>query len=209
MTAELYILFVIASAALIATPGPNVALIVGTSIRYGLRSGLATMMGVNFGLVLQLLAVVLGLASVIGFFTEWFDVIRYCGAAYLIFLALTQLLKKAPETEGQQQVGSVKGISATKAFLTGSAVALSNPKTLLFHAAFLPQFLVGGTDQVSQIWLLAITFAVIAAIGDALFAWLAARTSAALSARYAAITDKISAGILLGGAALLLALRRD
>ncbi|SRR5437660_4133293 len=61
MTVELYLLFVLASSLLVATPGPNVALVVGTSLRYGARTGLLTVGGVNLGLVLQLSAVAAGL----------------------------------------------------------------------------------------------------------------------------------------------------
>jgi len=209
MTAERYLLFVFASALLIATPGPNVALIVGTSIRHGFRTGYATMMGVNFGLVVQLLLVVLGLASAIAVFSDWFDVIRYCGAAYLIVLALTQLLRREEGGEGGAAGVARRRLSGVKAFARGALVALSNPKTLLFHAAFLPQFLNPDADPVLQIWLLAATFAAVAAIGDGMFVWVAARTGSALSKRYARITDRLSAFILLGGAALLLAIRRD
>lgn len=205
MTLESYLLFIVAAAALTATPGPNVALIVGTSLRYGLRPGLTVMSGVNAGLVIQLLAVVAGLTWVMEFFSQWFDVIRYAGAAYLVVLALGQLFGQSKANRGTAER---PGISGRRAFMNGLAVALSNPKTLLFHAAFLPLFLSGGAGQTAEIWLLAATFAVVAAIGDALFAVIAALSASAVSARYAQITNKVSAGILLGGAAVLLAMRR-
>src|SRR5229473_7627193 len=95
MTLELYLIFVLASALLVATPGPNVALVVGTSLRYGARSGLLTVAGVNVGVTLQLAAVAAGLSWVVDLFARHFDLVRYAGAAYLALLGLQQLLARA------------------------------------------------------------------------------------------------------------------
>jgi homoserine/homoserine lactone efflux protein len=201
MTLELYLVFVLASALLVATPGPNVALIVGTSLRHGARGGLMTVAGVNFGLVLQLSAVAAGLSWIVDLFARHFDLIRYAGAAYLALLGLQQLLARAkPDATGTVLRGE-------RAFARGFAVAFANPKTLIFHAAFLPQFL-GGSDSRADLWLLAATFAIIAAIGDSLYALFAARARAAVSSRTQRIADKASGAILLGGAAVLLAAGR-
>jgi threonine/homoserine/homoserine lactone efflux protein len=94
-----------------------------------------------------------------------------------------------------------------RAFARGFAVAFANPKTLIFHAAFLPQFLGPGTDR-ADLWLLAATFAAIGALGDGLYAIFAARAHAAVTERARRIADRASGGILLGGAAVLLAARR-
>src|ERR1043166_2952162 len=94
MTVELYLIFVLASVLLVATPGPNVALVVGTSLRYGARTGLLTVGGVNLGLVLQLSAVAAGLTWIVDLFARHFDLIRYIGAAYLALLGLQQLFAR-------------------------------------------------------------------------------------------------------------------
>jgi threonine/homoserine/homoserine lactone efflux protein len=198
MSFELYLVFVVASVLLIATPGPNVALIVGTSLRYGQRSGLMTVAGVNSGLILQLSAVAVGLSWVVDLFARHFDLIRYVGAAYLIVLGLQQLLSK-------RKAEALPALSHERAFGRGFAVAFANPKTLVFQAAFLPQFLTPGEGQGGSIWLLAATFAIIAAIGDALWALFAARARAAVSGRVQRVADKVSGVILLGGAGILLA----
>lgn len=201
MTVELYLVFVLASALLIATPGPNVALVVGTSLRYGLRSGILTVVGVNAGLILQLCAVAAGLSWLVDLFARHFDVIRYVGAAYLALLGLQQLLAKTKPAE------AVAGLRGDHALARGFMVAFANPKTLIFHAAFLPQFL-GGSSSPLDLWLLVATYATIAAIGDGLYAVFAARARAAVSGRAQRIADKASGAILLGGAAVLLAVRR-
>jgi len=202
MTLEIYLLFVLASAALVATPGPNVALVVGTSLRYGARTGLLTVGGINLGLVLQLSAVAVGFTWIVDLFARHFDLIRYIGATYLALLGLQQLFAR-PKAE-QDTAPVLRG---DHAFARGFAVAFANPKTLIFHAAFLPQFLGPGTDR-ADLWLLAATFAVIGALGDGLYAIFAARARAAVTERSRRIADRASGAILLGGAAVLLAARR-
>jgi threonine/homoserine/homoserine lactone efflux protein len=202
MTVELYLLFVLASALLVATPGPNVALVVGTSLRYGVRTGLLTVAGVNLGLVLQLAAVAAGLTWIVDLFARHFDLIRYIGAAYLALLGLQQLFARSKAEEAAAPV-----MRGEHALARGFAVAFANPKTLIFHAAFLPQFLGAGENR-ADLWLLAATFAVIAALGDGLYALFAARARAAVTERARRIADRASGAILLGGAAVLLAARR-
>jgi homoserine/homoserine lactone efflux protein len=202
MTLELYLIFVLASALLVATPGPNVALVVGTSLRYGARTGLMTVAGVNAGLVLQLSAVAAGLSWIVDLFARHFDLIRYVGAAYLALLGLQQLFAKP-----KPQAASAPVLRSRHALARGFAVAFANPKTLIFHAAFLPQFL-HGSDSRADLWLLAATFALIGAVGDGLYALFAARARAAVTDRARRIADKASGAIMLGGAAVLLAARR-
>ena len=93
MSIELYLVFVLATALLIATPGPNVALIVGTSLTHGARTGLIAMAGVNIGVMIQLAVVAAGLSWIVDLFAKNFDVIRFVGAAYLLFLGIQTLWK--------------------------------------------------------------------------------------------------------------------
>ncbi|MBX6427113.1 MAG: LysE family translocator [Variibacter sp.] len=202
MSLELYGLFVLASVLLVATPGPNVALIVGTSLRYGLRAGLMTVAGVNLGLALQMSAIALGLAWLVDLFARHFDLIRYAGAAYLAVLGLQQLLARRAET------ADLPPLRGERAFAQGLAVAFGNPKTLIFHAAFLPQFVSGESGSGGVLWLLVATYCVISGVGDGLWGLFAARARAAVSGRAQRIADRASGAILLGGAAVLLAAGR-
>src|SRR3954449_6713904 len=140
MSLELYLIFVAATAILIATPGPNVALIVGTSLTHGARTGLVAMAGVNLGVMVQLVVVAAGLSWIVEVFAKNFDVIRFVGAAYLLFLGI-QTLWKARKPAAPQP------LSPERAFGRGLAVAFANPKTLIFQAAFLPQFLTNGEGR--------------------------------------------------------------
>lgn len=198
---ESLLIFVVASLALAATPGPNVALIIGTSLKHGRRAGILTAMGVNVGVIVQLAMVAAGLAYVVEAFARNFDLIRYAGAAYLIWLAIQQWRHAG-------QGADAPAPSARAAFGRGIAVAFANPKTLLFHAAFLPQFVTNTADPVPQIALLAAIFAVIALASDTIWALVADRARQALSGRFTRMADRVSAGILMGGAAILLAAGR-
>jgi threonine/homoserine/homoserine lactone efflux protein len=200
---ELYLVFVVASALLVATPGPNVALVVGTSLRYGVRTGLTTVIGVGAGIVLQLTAVATGLTWIVDVFARHFDLIRYLGAAYLIILGLQQLLARSADAANPPVP-----LSRERALARGFAVAFANPKTLIFHAAFLPQFLPQGGGSGGALWLLAATYAALSICGDTLWALCAARARAAVTGRAQRIADKASGAILLGGAVVLLAAGR-
>jgi threonine/homoserine/homoserine lactone efflux protein len=204
MSIELYLIFVVATALLIATPGPNVALIVGTSLRHGARTGLTAMAGVNVGVMIQLAAVAAGLAWVVDLFAKNFDLIRFIGAAYLLLLGVQTLWKSRAAVAG----AAVAPLSANRAFARGFAVAFANPKTLIFQAAFLPQFLTSGEGRQAQLWLLAGTFWVITVIGDAIWVLGASRLRAAVSGRAQLIADRVSGCILIAGAGVLLAASR-
>jgi threonine/homoserine/homoserine lactone efflux protein len=204
MTIQLYLVFVVATALLIATPGPNVALIVGTSLRHGARTGLMAMAGVNAGVMIQLAVVAAGLAWIVDLFARNFDTIRFVGAAYLLLLGVQTLWKSRGAVAG----APVAPLSANRAFARGFAVAFANPKTLIFQAAFLPQFLTDGEGRSAQLWLLAGTFWVITVAGDAVWVLCAARLKAAVSGRAQLIADRVSGGILIAGAGVLLAASR-
>jgi threonine/homoserine/homoserine lactone efflux protein len=204
MSIELYLVFVVATALLIATPGPNVALIVGTSLRHGARTGLMAMAGVNAGVMIQLAVVAAGLSWIVELFSKNFDLIRFAGAAYLLFLGIQTLWT----TRGAVAGAAVEPLSANRAFGRGLAVAFANPKTLIFQAAFLPQFLPNGESRQTQLWLLAATFWIITVFGDAIWVLCASRLRAAVSGRAQLIADRVSGGILIAGAGGLLAMSR-
>ena len=201
MSFQLYLIFVLASALLVATPGPNVALIVGTSLTHGARTGLIAMAGVNTGVMIQLAVVAAGLAWIVEMFARNFDLIRFLGAGYLLFLGIQTFWKA-------RKPMPTAPLSSERAFARGFAVAFANPKTLIFQAAFLPQFLTDGEGRQAQLWLLAATFWVITVVGDAVWVLCAARLRAAVSGRAQLIADRVSGAILIAGAGVLLAASR-
>ncbi len=194
------IALVAATIVLILIPGPNVALIVANSLRHGMRIGIITSLGTTMGVALQLIIVVLGLAVLIELVADALSWIKWIGVAYLLIIGLRAWNKPSPD------LSDIKAQSETRAFWHGVILAVINPKTLLFNAAFLPQF-VGDTPNASgRLLLLAGVFMAVIIIGDALWAVFAAAARRWL-ARVGHLHNRISGGFLIG-AGLGLALSR-
>jgi threonine/homoserine/homoserine lactone efflux protein len=202
MAVSVYFTFLAACVALVIVPGPTVTLIVANSLRHGRRAGLLNVAGTQLGLALTVVVVLLGLASLIAAMGAWFVWVRLAGAAYLVWLGC-RLLAASGETDPDG------GPRAPRAgfFAQGLAVALSNPKMLLFFGAFFPQFVDDHRDFTTQVLIMGATAMAVAAISDSAYALLAARARAAMSRRRARLMTRASGGILIGGG-LWLALSR-
>jgi threonine/homoserine/homoserine lactone efflux protein len=202
MSLELYLAFVAASVALALMPGPNVAVIVANAVTYGPRYGLLTVAGTSSAMIPQLAVTTLGLSAVLSFMAEWFEVLRWIGVAYLVYLGIQAW--RAPVADFAGAPPQPKSVHTI--YWRGVLVSLTNPKTLLFFGAFLPQFVDPKADAVSQLALLSLTFFIIALAIDAGWALLAGRARG-LFARLGKWTNRITGGVLLG-AGLGLALAR-
>jgi len=195
MSLQVYLTFVAACIALALIPGPVVTLLIANGLRHGTRAALINIAGVQTGLAIVIGIVAIGLTSLMATMGYWFDWLRIAGAAYLVWLGIK--LIRAP----------AEGISADAApppprggfFLQGLVVLLSNPKLLIFFGAFLPQFMDMSRDHVSQATLLGVTFMVIAALTDGIYALLAGRARKFFSARRTRLVSRISGGFMIGG----------
>jgi threonine/homoserine/homoserine lactone efflux protein len=199
---DIFLAFVAATALLMVIPGPNVALIVANSVAHGTRFGLLTVAGTASGVVVQLALTVLGASAALDFLAASFDWLRWAGVAYLIWLGTAAW--RAPPVDLTQVRPQAR--SARTIYLRGLLVCLTNPKTLLFCGAFLPQFVTPGPDATRQLVLLAITFFVVSTVLDSLWAMLAGRLRALLVAR-ARLRNRVTGGLMIG-AGLGLALAR-
>ena len=195
MTTSLLTLL-IATAILVMIPGPNVALIVANSIKYGFRMGFATVLGTTLGVGLQLALVVFGFAALIAVAAEALTWIRWAGVAYLIFLGI-RTWREAPDDLARVE-------AAPAMFWRGCLIAVLNPKTLLFNAAFIPQF-VGDQATITSLGGVATVFLAVLFAGDVL--WAAFASSARpLLARYSSVRNKLTGAFLVtAGAGLALA----
>jgi threonine/homoserine/homoserine lactone efflux protein len=128
--------FVVAALLLLVTPGPAVLYIVARSIDQGRQAGLVSMLGVHVGTLVHVAAAAAGLSAVLAASATAFTVVKYLGAAYLIYLGLRRLLVRTP-VAGQ---GPIRSPRLRRAFFDGVIVNILNPKTALFFLAFLPQF---------------------------------------------------------------------
>ncbi|MGE7415179.1 LysE family translocator [Methylobacterium tarhaniae] len=201
MPLDLYLGFVAATFVLILIPGPNVALIVANSVAHGSRYGLVTVAGVSVALAVQLALTVAGLSAVLSIMATWFEVLRWLGVAYLAWLAYRAW--RAPAIDLTQTAPEPRAARAIA--LRGFLVALTNPKTLLFFGAFLPQFVSREAEPLGQLVLLAVTFLVLAVVFDAVWALAAGRARVVLARGQ--WRNRLTGGLLLG-AGLGLALAR-
>lgn len=187
---------VAATAILVMIPGPNVALIVANSLKYGFRMGVRTVLGTTIGVGLQLALVVFGLAAVVEVAAEALLWIKWAGVAYLVYLGIRTFREPADDLGGIE--------AAPAMFGRGCILALLNPKTLLFNAAFIPQFVGAADATASQLGLVAAVFLAVLFVGDVLWAAFASSAGRVLT-RYATMRNRLT-GTFLTAAGIGLAL---
>lgn len=199
---ENLIALAVATLALVMIPGPNVALIVANSLRRGTRFGLATVAGTTLGVGLQLLLVVFGLALLIEAVAGILNWIRWAGVAYLIWLGVRSW------RDGVDDLADIRAENdtAATAFRRGVLLAAINPKTLIFNAAFLPQFVAAQGDPATQLVLTATVFLAVLALGDAVWAVFAGMLRPAML-RFGRLRNRLSGGFFLAAGAGLAATR--
>lgn len=202
MSLSVYFAFLLACIVLVIVPGPTVTLIVANSLRHGRRAGLLNVAGTQFGLAITVGIVLLGLASLIAAMGAWFVWAKLAGAAYLVWLGVKMLT-----STGEIDAGNSRREPRGGFFVQGLAVALSNPKTLLFFGAFFPQFMDPARSFTLQVLIMGATAMAVAAISDSAYAVLASRAGAALSRRRVRLMARLGGGALVGGG-LWLALAR-
>ncbi len=157
---QLLLALVAATAVLVLIPGPNVALIVANSLQYGRWQGFLTVFGTTLGVGLQLALVVLGMTAVIELAADAFAWIKWAGVAYLVYLGVRTWRRPASDLRGVEPARVV--------FWRGCFVATVNPKTLLFNAAFVPQF-VPASAGAFDVAVVAAVFLGVLLLGD--LAW--------------------------------------
>ncbi len=192
--------FLVASLVLAVTPGPGVLYIVARSLAQGRRAGLASVAGVALGNLGNAVAAGLGLAALFEVSDLAFTLVKYAGAAYLVYLGIRALASPAAPPEA----GPTPLQPVARVFRDGVVVALLNPKTTVFFAAFLPQFMTPGAPPAIQPLLLGALFVLIAACTDALYALAAGSLGRAIGRYRAARTaGRRLAGLTFIGLGLL------
>ncbi|NOV25345.1 LysE family translocator [Cupriavidus necator] len=170
--------FVVASLALAITPGPAVVYIVTRTLAQGRQAGLASIGAVALGNLGNAIGASLGLAVLFSVSALAFTVVKYAGAAYLIWLGLRALRGGGSGADGGTAEASPR--SLRQVVRDGFVVALLNPKTAIFFAAFLPQFMNPAGSALGQSLALGVAFVLIAATTDACYVMAAAAVMPAL-----------------------------
>jgi threonine/homoserine/homoserine lactone efflux protein len=165
-------LFLLAAFGLLIAPGPAVLYVITRSVEQGRRAGLTSMAGVELASLIHTAAAALGLSALLLTSALAFSVVKYLGAAYLIYLGLRTLLTPEKSTQTQIQVPK----RSSQLFTQGLLVNLMNPKTALFFYAFLPQFVDPSRGSaVEQILLFGTLFTLLASCTDSLYALLGSK----------------------------------
>ncbi|HEX4266875.1 MAG TPA: LysE family translocator [Steroidobacteraceae bacterium] len=206
MNAHLFAAYCLAVAILLLIPGPVVTLVVANSLSHGRRSGLVTMAGASLGNAILLGATAVGLIAFFRLLSEVFEIVRWAGAAYLIWLGI-----RAWRANGGREgaIAPAAARSSRAVFLQGFIIAITNPKAIFFYIAFLPQFVDPRLPAGPQLLLMIATMIVMGALSDSGYALLAARARGWFTLpKRRRLQSRISGTLLIGVGCGLLVARR-
>lgn len=193
--------FTSAALILLVIPGPAVSYILGRSIGQGSTAGIVSALGIAVGTLFHVAAAVLGLSAVLVSSAVAFSVVKYLGAAYLVFLGIQRFRREDVFAPAE----AAAAVPLRRVFAEGVLVNILNPKTAMFVFAFLPQFVDASRPNVAgQIFLLGLLFAVMGIVSDSLWAifagtlahWLRSRSRWTQVPRYVSGSMLISLGVL-------------
>lgn len=167
-------LFVLTAATLLIIPGPAVLYIMARSIEQGKKAGIVSVLGVSLGGSVHVLAGAIGVSAILMTSATAFNIVKYLGAAYLIYLGCRTLFSTTSDRT-TSEIPKAPSKKLLKIFYESALVEVMNPKTALFFLAFFPQFISPSAGSVTiQFLLLGIIFIILAFISDGLYAVLAA-----------------------------------
>jgi threonine/homoserine/homoserine lactone efflux protein len=192
-----FLVFALASLALVVAPGPNLIYIVTRSVSQGRRAGLVSAVGVEAGTLVHITAAAVGLSRLVATSALAFSVVKYAGAAYLLYLGLRALRRR----EGLDLSAAARSLRLPRVFRDGIVVNVLNPKVALFFLAFLPQFVDPARGaSAAQILALGVVFFGIALTVDVLYAIVAGALSGWLRRRPAYLRRQrfVVGGVYLG-----------
>ena len=195
------LVFILVSSGIIIIPGPNVLVVVSTSIVHGKVRGLQTVAGTSTAMLVQLCVAALGTSWFVSTLANGFVWLKWLGVIYLFYLGVRHLLYIRNTTKSQ--------ISAVGTFQHGFWVSLTNPKTILFFSAFLPQFTTPASSYQLQIAALSLIFWLLAVVMDSGYALLAHKLSSILKTKNLSKYQHGVSGVLYLGAGTILATTKN
>ncbi len=207
MPFELWLAYVATSAVVLAIPGPTILLVLSFSITHGRKVTLPVVAGVALGDSVAIALSLIGLGTLLAASALWFTVIKWMGGLYLIYLGL-KLLRGAGKTIAMHS-GEAPSSSPRKLFGNAFIVTALNPKSIVFFIALLPQFISGSHPLAPQLWILGVTFVVLATIGATSYALFAASIRRFLaSSRAQKAYGLVGGGLLCAAGVWALSARR-
>lgn len=199
MTLETWAAFALASAILLAIPGPTILLVISYALGHGRRPAAAIVAGVALGDLTAMTASMLGLGAVLAASAALFTGLRWIGGAYLVYLGIK--LWRAPVQP--LEAAPVQNDRLARIGFHAFAVTALNPKSIVFFVAFVPQFIEASAPLLPQVAVMELTFVTLAALNAALYGWLAASARA----QFASVTarraiNRVGGGLLMGAGLL-------
>ena len=193
-SATTLLLFTSASLALLAIPGPAVVYLATRSLDQGRAAGIVSMLGVETGTFLYALAAAAGVTGLIAASQVGFTIVKYAGAAYLIYLGVRKLL-------GRDRTRESRSGAQSRLYLRGLVVQVLNPKIAIFFLAFLPQFVSSARGPVApQTLVLGTVFTLLAVLSDGAYVLLAGAMGGWLRRddRIRGALERLSGGVYVG-----------
>ncbi|MEM6384036.1 MAG: LysE family translocator [Pseudomonadota bacterium] len=205
MTIELYLAYVFATVVVLAVPGPTILLVISYALSQGRRAALSTVLGVGLGDAIAVTVSLAGLGAIMAASATAFTVLKWVGAAYLIYLGV-----KMWRTQPQLSLSDEPSVSGRRMTVHTTIVTALNPKGIAFFIAFLPHFLNPTAPAAPQLIVLGSTFVVLGVVNAAIYALLAAhlrsRITRPSTLRWA---NRAGGTMLLGAGLMTAALRRS
>ena len=207
MSWTMWLAFLAAALVIAVSPGPGAVLSMSTGLRYGYAAALRAIAGLQLALLLQLCVVALGLGAVLATSEAAFAVVKFAGAAYLIWLGVHKW-RSPPEPIGGDGEG-LRVQSRRQLYAQGILVNLTNPKAIVFIAALVPQFIVPDRPQWPQFAIIGATMVAVDMMVMSCYALLATRFRPLLrNPRLLRLQNRIFGGLFVGAGAMLAASSR-
>lgn len=206
MSPDTYLAFLLATIVVLVIPGPTIMLVVSCSLIQGKRVALPLALGVGLGDTVAMIASMAGLGALLATSATLFTVLKWAGAFYLVYLGVKTLRTNPVLGRDLPRIESVsRGASVFRAF----AVTATNPKSIAFFCAFMPQFINHAEPVRAQVLILGPTFVILAVVNAILYALLAARArDAVTNPRIMKVINLAGGSALIGAGVLTAAIRR-
>ncbi|HEY7672995.1 MAG TPA: LysE family translocator [Gammaproteobacteria bacterium] len=196
MTLETFLAFCALELVLCLTPGPAVIYVISTALGRGVRAGLAAALGIVAGNTLYFFLSALGVAAIILASHAIFTVLKWIGAAYLVYVGARMLLSRREPVALRPQ-------PVAQSFARGFAVQAANPKALAFFVALLPQFIDPTANVAWQVLILGLASQTIEITVLGLYVWLTGRAQQLVGGRFGTIVERVAGGFLIAAGARL------
>ena len=170
-----FLAFLVASFVFVEVPGPSLLFTLGRALTVGRRDALLSVVGNALGLLVQVVAVAVGLGAVVAASAQAFTALKLAGAAYVVYLGVQAIRHRGDARQSLEVATEARRTTSWESVRTGLVVGATNPKTIVFFAAFLPQFVGKDGSAAPQLLLLGLVFGVLACASDACWALAAGR----------------------------------